>query len=94
MMINKGSEVMTKTPGKIMEVYIPFEYRNGSLLDVMDRINIGFKIMTKDGIKDVILEANETNAQIMKNDKVLIIEQDISGNHFVDIEIVEDDSYE
>ena len=85
---------MTKTIGKVIEVYIPEQYKNNELLDVMDRTNIGFKVKTQDSIKDIILEINEDNAKIMKNDQVLIIEQDITGKHFIDIEIYEDDSYE
>ena len=85
---------MTKKRGKVMEVYIPEQFKNGELLDVMDRINIGFRVKTPDGLKDVILEANADNAQIMKNDEVLIIEQDISGKHFVDIEIYDGEDYE
>ncbi len=85
---------MTKTVGKVIEVYIPNQYKNWQLLDVMDRTNIGFKVMTNDGIKDIVLKANEINSKIMKNDQVLIIEQDITGKHFIDIEIYEDDSYE
>ncbi len=85
---------MTKTKGKVIEVYIPEQYKNGKLLDVMDRTNIGFKVETKDGLKDIVLEANAENAQIMKNDLVLIIEQDISGKHFVDIEIYDGEDYE
>ena len=85
---------MTKTIGKVIEVYIPEQYQNGGLLDVMDRTNIGFKIKTQDGVKGIVLESNDTNAQIMKNDLVLIIEQDISGKHFIDIEVYEGDSYE
>ncbi len=77
-----------------MEVYIPEQYQNGALLDIMNRTKIGFKVMTDTGIKDIVLEADELNAQIMKNDAVLIIEQDISGQHFIDIELVEDDSDE
>ena len=85
---------MTKTIGKVIEVYIPEQYKNGGLLDVMDRTNIGFKVMTNSGIKDIVLESNEFNSKIMKNDLVLIIEQDISGKHFIDIEVYEGDSYE
>ena len=85
---------MTKTIGKVIEVYIPEQYKNGGLLDVMDRTNIGFKVQTKDSIKNIVLEANELNSKIMKNDLVLIMEQDISGKHFVDIEIYDGDSYE
>ena len=82
---------MTKLIGKIIEVYIPEQYKNNNLLDVMDRTNIGFKIMTENGIRDVIVESNELNARIMKNDLVTIIEQKISGKDFVDIELYEGD---
>ena len=80
---------MTKTIGKVIEVFIPEQYRNGNLLDVMDRTNIGFKEKTNNGIKDIIVEQNELNAKIMKNDMVIIIEQTISGKSFVDIELLE-----
>ncbi len=50
---------MTKTMGKVIEVYIPEQYKNGRLLDIMDRTNVGFKVMTYDGIKDILVEANE-----------------------------------
>lgn len=80
---------MTKTIGKIIEVFIPEQYKNGNLLDVMDRTNIGFKVKTNNGIKDIIVEQNELNAKIMKNDMVIIIEQTISGKSFVDIELLE-----
>ena len=92
--MNKGSANMTKTVGKVIKVYIPEQYKNGELLDVMDRTNIGFKVKTQDSIKDIILEINEDNAKIMKNDKILVIEQYISGKHFIDIEIYDGDSYE
>ena len=65
---------MTKTIGKVIEIYIPKQYKNDELLDVMDRFNIGFKIKTQDDIKNIILEVNELNSKIMKNDLVVIIE--------------------
>ncbi len=77
---------MIKTIGKVIEVFIPQQYRNGILLDVMDRTNIGFKVMTNNGIREIIVESNEFNAKIMKNDIVIIIEQTISGKNFIDIE--------
>ncbi len=80
---------MTKTLGKVIEVFIPEQYKNGSLLDIMDRTNIGFKVVTDNGIKEVIMEQNEFNAKIMKNDLVTIIEQTISGKDFIDIELFE-----
>lgn len=81
---------MIKTIGKVIEVFIPEQYKNGSLLDVMDRTNIGFKVMTDAGLKEVVTEQNESNAKIMKGDIVVIIEQTISGKTFTDIELYEE----
>ena len=78
---------MKITKGKVIEVYIPEQYKNGALLDVMDRTNVTFKIMTNNGLKEVMVEQNEENAMIMKNDLVEIIEQTISGENFVDIRL-------
>ena len=77
---------MTKTIGTVEEIYIPKQYKNGGLLDVMDRTNLGFKVMTDKGMKTIEVEANPMNGKIMREDKVIIIEQDISGKHFIDIE--------
>lgn len=82
---------MQKKAGKVIEVYIPEQYKNNNLLDVMDRTNIGFKIMTENGMRDIIVENNEFNAKIMKNDLVIIIEQNICGKDFIDIELYEGD---
>ncbi len=35
---------MEKIIGKVIEIFIPEEYKDGILLDVMDRNNIGFRI--------------------------------------------------
>ena len=78
---------MNKTIGKVIDIYIPKQYKNNNLLDVMDRTNITFKIMTNDGLKEVTVEQNEENATIMKNGLVEIIEQTISGENFVDIRL-------
>lgn len=82
---------MIQTIGKVTEVYIPEEYKNGNLLDVMDRTNIGFKVETDNGIKEIVTEADEFNARIMKNDLVMITEQTVSGKDFIDIELYEGD---
>lgn len=82
---------MNKITGKVIKVFIPNEYKNGNLLDVMDRTNIGFKVETSEGIKEIITEQNELNAKILKNNLVIIIEQTISGKDFVDIELYEGD---
>lgn len=76
---------MKKTIGRVIEVYIPEQYKNGSLIDVMDRTTIGFKVMTQDGLKIVETEQNEETASIMKKDIVEIIEQTISNVEFIDI---------
>ena len=78
---------MNKTIGKVIDIYIPEQYKNNNLLDIMDRTNITFKIMTNNGLKEVTVEQNEENAIIMKNDLVEIIEQTISSKNFVDIRL-------
>ena len=78
---------MNKTIGKVIEIYIPKQYKDNALLDVMDRNNITFKIMTNDGLKEVTIKQNEESASIMKNDLVEIIEQTISGKNFIDIRL-------
>lgn len=85
---------MIKTKGKVIDVFIPEEYKNDCLLDVMDRTNIGFRVMTDNGVKDVVVENNEYNSEIMKNNLVMIIEQTVSGKNFVDIELYEGDDDE
>lgn len=82
---------MIKTIGRVIEVFIPEQYKNGNLLDVMDRTNIGFKVATNNSMRDIIVEQNEINAKIMKNDLVTIIDQTISGKDFIDIELYEGD---
>ena len=82
---------MIKTIGRVIEVFIPEQYKNGNLLDVMDRTNIGFKVVTNNSMRDIIVEQNELNAKIMKNDLVTVIEQTISGKDFIDIELYEGD---
>ena len=82
---------MIKTIGKVIEVFIPEQYKDGKLLDVMDRTNIGFKVMTVNGIRDIIEEADEYNSKILKNDLVTITEQTISGKDFIDIDLYEGD---
>ena len=82
---------MTKEIGRVIEVFVPKQYKNDNLLDVMDRTNIGFKVMTNNGIKEVVVENNEFNAEIMKNDLVIITEQIVSDKYFIDIELYNGD---
>lgn len=80
---------MEKIYGTVKEVYIPDEYKNGNLLDIMDRNVIGFKILIDDEIQDFQFEQDEFNVKIMKNDEVLIIKQVIDGKEYVDVEGVD-----
>lgn len=57
---------MNKYIGKVIEVYIPDEYKNGELLDIMDRTLLGFKVMTDNGIRDIVVKSNYDNAKITK----------------------------
>ena len=85
---------MIKTIGKVMDVSIPEQYKNGGLLDIMDRTNIHFKVMTDNGLKEITVEQNDENTDIIINDMVEIIEQSISGKDFVDIRLYDGDNYE
>lgn len=82
---------MIKTIGRVIEVFVPEQYKNGNLLDIMDRTNIGFKVMTDNGIREFTVKGNEFNAKIMKNNLVTTIEQTISGKNFVDVELFRGD---
>lgn len=70
---------------KVIEVFIPEQYKDNLLLDVMDRNLIGFKLDCED-IKEVIVESDEFNSKIMKDDLVFVLKQNISGKEFIDIE--------
>ena len=82
---------MLKTIGKVIDIDIPNQYKNGVLLDVMDRDKIRFKVMTDNGLREVTVEQNAENADILKNDFVEIIEQTISGKDFIDIRLWSED---
>ena len=80
--------------GKVIEVFIPEEYKGDRLIDVMDSNKIGFKVMLEDEVIEVIEEQNEENVKIMKNDLVIITKQNISNTDFIDIELYDGDCYE
>lgn len=85
---------MKQLEGKVIDVFIPEQYKNGILLDIMNRTNIGFKVETDEGIKEIIVEQDEFNTDIIINDKVLITWQNISGKDYVDIELIEGENYD
>jgi len=78
----------------VIEVFIPKEYKAGTLVDPMDSRKIGFKVMLEDEIIELVEEQDEFNSEIMKNDIVIITMQNISGRDFTDIELYDGDNYE
>jgi hypothetical protein len=80
-----------KTIGKVVEVWIPEQYQDEKLLDVMDRNQIAFRVITDQGEKEIVTDQNEWTSNIMKEDTVMITEQVISGQYYIDIELYEDD---
>lgn len=80
---------MEKLYGIVKEVYIPEQYKNGQLLDIMDRNVIGFKVLIDDDIYNFEFEQDEFNVQIMKDDEVVITKQVIDGIEYTDIEGVD-----
>lgn len=80
---------MEKLYGIVKEVYIPEQYKNGQLLDIMDRNVIGFKVLIDNDIYNFEFEQDEFNVQIMKDDEVVITKQVIDGIEYTDIEGVD-----
>ena len=80
---------MEKLYGIVKEVYIPEQYKNGQLLDIMDRNVIGFKVLIDDSIQSFEFEQDEFNVRIMKDDEVVISKQVIDGIEYTDIEGVD-----
>ena len=80
---------MKKIYGIVKEVYIPEQYKNGQLLDIMDRNVIGFKVLIDENIQSFEFEQDEFNVEIMKDDEVVITKQVIDGIEYTDIEGVD-----
>ena len=70
---------MKKLSGRVVEVFIP---------DNMNQ-EVGFRVETNEGIKEIIEEQDEYNAKILREDNVLVTEQIIDGKYFIDIELGE-----
>lgn len=81
--------------GIVKEVFIPEEYINNTLIDVMDSTKIGFKVMLDNNnqIITVIFKQNEFNSEIFKDDIVRLI-QDNKTKKFVAIELYDGEDYE
>lgn len=82
---------MTQDIGIIKEIFIPFQ---DNMVDTMNINKLGFKIDFDDCIEELILEINNNNACIMKDDIVLITKQVINGYELIDIEKYEGNEYE
>lgn len=70
---------MKKLSGRVVEVFIP---------DNMNQ-EVGFRVETNEGIKEIIEEQDEYNAKILRGDNVIVTEQIIDGKYFIDIELGE-----
>ena len=80
--------------GIVKEVFIPEEYINNSLIDVMDCTKIGFKVMLDNNeMIAVIFKQNEFNTEIFKDDIVRLI-QDNKTKEYVAIELYDGEDYE
>ena len=71
---------MKKLSGRVVEVFIP---------DNMNQ-EVGFRVETNEGIKEIIEEQDEYNAKILREDNVIVTEQIIDGKYFIDIELGEE----
>ena len=77
---------MKKLIGKVIEVFIPKEYKNNMLIDEMASNKIGFKVEIDENIIEIIEEQDEFNTDIYKDDLVVITKQAINDIEFIDIE--------
>lgn len=77
---------MEKLIGKVIEVFIPREYKNNILIDEMNSNKIGFKVEIDENIMEIIEEQDEVNTDIYKDDLVVITKQKINDIEFIDIE--------
>ncbi|MBQ7141018.1 MAG: hypothetical protein IJO32_05895 [Bacilli bacterium] len=85
---------MEKLIGKVTNVFIPNEYKNNELIDVMNSNKIGFIVVTENGVIEIIQEQDEFNSKILRDDLVIITKQNISEKEFTDIELYDGDEYE
>ncbi len=71
---------MKELIGKVEKVFIPgFD---------MDK-RVTFQVETEEGIYEVIEEQTEDNANIYKDDIVLLTFQNVDGKEFIDIDLYE-----
>lgn len=58
--------------GVVKEVFIPQEYNNGILIDIMDSNKIGFIVQIENQEIKIIQKQSKENSNIFKKDKVII----------------------
>lgn len=68
--------------GKVVEVFIP------NLNDIMNSKTIGFKVLVKDKLYEIIQEQTTKNAVIFKNDLVLVT---LNNDEITDLQLYEED---
>ncbi len=78
---------MDQTIGRVIDIYIPNQYKNGKLLDVMDRSKITFKVVTEKKLEEIEVEQNLENVKIMKNDLVEIRKYIVLDKVYIDIKL-------
>ncbi len=76
--------VMKQEKGIVNEVYLIENEEN----------LIGFKVLINEDIIDIVVRQTEDNANIYKNDEVLVISDIVNGKIVYDIMLDEDDSNE
>lgn len=80
---------MEQKYGTVNKVYIPNDNK-----DIMLSKKIGFVIEIDNKLYKLEQDQNDENASIMKNDKVVIISQNIDNHNFIDIHKLNGDKYE
>ena len=68
---------MKRLEGIVAEVFIPDDNSK----------EIGFRVETVEGIKEIREEQREDNVKILREDRVILTEQVISNHYFIDIEL-------
>lgn len=73
-----------KEIGKVLEVFIPGN-------DKMNSKKIGFKVKIKNEELELVYDQNDDNSKIMKGDLVLVTMKSISGEKYIDINLIDGD---
>ena len=68
---------MKRLEGIVAEVFIPDDNSK----------EIGLRVETVEGIKEIREEQREDNVKILREDRVILTEQVISNHYFIDIEL-------